>query len=92
MNRLDITVSKEEIIEYKRLKLITEITLLKEKIRLFENKYHCSVDEFKRKMETSEEKFEEWDDYIEWKANSEFLKDLEKKLLELDNAKDIKIV
>jgi hypothetical protein len=89
---MDIIVSKDEIIEYKKLKVISEITLSKEKIYLFENKYGCSVEEFKRKMETSEEKFEEWDDYIEWKAHSEFLKDLEKQLLELDNAKDIKIV
>lgn len=43
-------------------------------------------------MEKTDESFEEWDDYIEWKANFELLKDLENKLVKLDNAKNIKIV
>jgi hypothetical protein len=43
-------------------------------------------------MEENNENFEEWDDYIEWKANFEILKDLENKLIELDNTKNIKIV
>ena len=89
---MDIIVSKDEIIEYKKLKVISEITLTKEKVSLFERKYGCSIDEFRKRMENSKESFEEWDDYIEWKANFELLKDLENKLTELDNAKDIKIV
>jgi len=89
---MDIIVSKDEIIEYKKLKVISEITLTKEKVSLFENKYRCPIDEFRKSMEESKENFEEWDDYIEWKANIELLKDLENKLTELDNAKDIRIV
>jgi len=89
---MDIIISKDEIIEYEKLKVISEITLTKEKMTLFEKKYGCSIDEFRKKMEDSDESFEEWDDYIEWKANFELLKDLENKLIELDNAKNIKIV
>ena len=89
---MDIIVSKDEIIEYKKLKVISEITLSKEKVTLLEQKYGCSIDEFRKKMEDSKEIFEEWDDFIEWKANTELLKDLENKLTELDNAKDIRIV
>ena len=89
---MDIIVSKEEIIEYEKLKVISEITLTKEKTILFEKKYGCSIDAFRKRMEETEEKFEEWDDYIEWKANFELLKDLENKLIKLDNAKNIKIV
>jgi len=89
---MDIIVSKDEIIEYKKLKVISEMTLTKEKISLFEKKYGCSIDEFRKRIEDSKESFEEWDDNIEWKANSELLKDLKNKLTELDNAKDIKIV
>jgi len=89
---MDIIISKNEIIEYEKLKAISEITLTKEKTNLFEKKYGCSIDAFKKKMEETEENFEEWDDYIEWKANFEILKDLENKLTELDNAKNIKIV
>ncbi|MHA1526827.1 MAG: hypothetical protein ACTSQD_07335 [Promethearchaeota archaeon] len=89
---MDIVISKDEIIEYKKLTVISEITLTKEKTTLFEKKYGCSIDEFRKRMEESNENFEEWDDYIEWKANFEVLKDLENKLIELDNAKNIRIV
>lgn len=89
---MDIIISKDEIIEYKKLKVISEITLTKEKTILFEKKYGCTIEEFRKRMEESKENFEEWDDYIEWKANYELLKDLENKLSDLDNAKNIKIV
>ena len=89
---MDIIISKDEIIDYEKLKAISEITLTKEKIILFENKYGCSIDTFRKRMEEADENFKEWDDYIEWKANFELLKDLENKLIELDNAKNIKIV
>jgi len=89
---MDIIISKEEIIEYEKLKVISEITLTKEKTILFEKKYGCSIDVFRKRMEETDENFGEWDDYIEWKANFELLKDLENKLIELDNAKNIKIV
>ena len=89
---MDIIITKDEIIEYKKLKAISEITLTKEKLTLFEKKYGCSIDAFRKRMEDSDENFIEWDDYIEWKANFDILKDLEKKFIELDNAKNIKIV
>ena len=89
---MDIVISKDEIIEYEKLKVISEITLTKEKMILFEKKYGCSIDAFIKKMEKTDENLEDWDDYIEWKAKFEILKDLENKLIELDNAKDIKIV
>ena len=38
-----------------------------------------------------EENFEEWDDYIEWKAYVMTLKDLEEKLREIEGAKDVRI-
>ena len=66
--------------------------MTKEKITLFEKKYGCSISEFRKRMEEPNENFEDWDDYIEWKANFEVLKDLENKLIELDNAKNIRIV
>ncbi len=89
---MDIIILKNEIIEYKKLKILSEITLMKEKITLFEKKYGCTLDVFRTRIEESEEKFEEWDDYIEWKAYFESLKDLENKVIELDNAKNIKII
>ena len=89
---MDIIISKDEIKEYEKLKITTQLTLIKEKVELFEIKYSCSLDEFRQKIEKNEEKFEEWDDYIEWKANLEILEDLESKYAEIDNAKNIKVV
>lgn len=71
---LGITVSGEEIKEYEKLKIISQLTPIKEKIRFFENKYGCSLEDFERSLKEKEESFEEWDDYIEWKAYVESLK------------------
>jgi len=88
---MSIIVSGDEIKEYERLKIISQLTPVREKIRFFENKYGCSFEEFERKLKEKEEKFEEWDDYIEWKAYIESLKDLERKLKEIKDAKDIRV-
>ncbi len=88
---MGIVVSGDEIKEYKKLKIISQLTLIKEKIRFFEKKYGCSFDEFERKIKEGKERFEEWDDYIEWKAYFESLKDLEKRLREISDAEDIRI-
>ena len=88
---MGITVSSDEIKEYEKLKIISQLTPVKEKLRYFEKKYGCSFEEFERKLKEREENFEEWDDYIEWKAYTESLKDLEQKLREIKDAKDIRI-
>lgn len=89
---MSIIISKDEIKKYERLKIISEITLIKEKIALFENNYKCSLNEFKKNLVDSEENFEDWDNYIEWKAYIAALDDLNKKLNEVENAKDIKVI
>jgi accessory colonization factor AcfC len=89
---MSIIISKDEIIKYIRLKLISEMTLIREKISLFENNYKCSLNEFKNNLFNSKENFEDWDNYIEWKAYVASLDDLNKKLNELENAKDIKVI
>ena len=89
---MSIIISKKEIKEYEKLKVISHLTLVKEKIKLFEYKYKCSLEEFKKKIETRAENFEDWDNYIEWKAYIASQLELENKLTEIDNAKDIKVV
>jgi hypothetical protein len=43
--------------------------IIEEKIRLYEKKYSTTFEKFEEKVnESNTEKFEEWDDYIEWKA------------------------
>ena len=48
---MDIIISKEEIKEYEKLKVISQLTLVKEKIKLFESKYGCSLDRFREEIE-----------------------------------------
>ena len=56
------------------------------------DKYSCDSNEFEvRVKKSSKEDFEKWDDYIEWKAYINSLKEIELKLKELKSAKDIKI-
>ena len=89
---MSIKISKDEIKEYEKMKVLSRLTLLKEKIALFQKKYGMSIEEFYKQLEKKEEKFEEWDDYIEWNAVEASFKDLTNKLTEIENAKDIKVV
>ena len=52
---------KKTLIE--KLKIISELAPIRERIKMFERKYNCSIEEFKKKLEESEEDFEAWDDY-----------------------------
>ena len=45
----------------------------------------------KKLKEKQNEDFEEWDDYIEWKAYVRTLEELKEKLREIENAKDVRI-
>ena len=60
---MDVIVSKEDIITIEKLKIISELAPIRERIKTFERKYNCSIEEFKKKLEESEEDFEAWDDY-----------------------------
>ena len=87
-----VEVSKEEVLDFLRLELISEISSISFAIDFFEKKYSKKFDEFEKGIAGHEEKYEEWDDYVEWKAYQETYKDRTKKLKELDNAEDIKII
>ncbi|MFB0561935.1 MAG: hypothetical protein ACETWM_12100 [Candidatus Lokiarchaeia archaeon] len=88
---MDLTVSREEIREYQKLKIISQIAPIREKIMFFERKYGCSFEDFERRIGEGGEDFEVWDDYIEWKAYSESFRDLTAKLEKIEDAKDIRI-
>lgn len=89
---MSIKISKDEIKEYEMLKLKSQMTLLNEKKILFERKYGVSLEEFKDSITNKEEDFQEWDDFIEWKAAVEAEEELKRKLAEIENAKDIQII
>lgn len=88
---MTIKITSEEIMEYEKLKTLSQIAQVKDKIKLFESKYKSSFEEFEKEVKSKEEDFEKWDDYIEWEAYLETLKSLKEKMVEIDNTQDIKI-
>lgn len=87
-----IDVSKQEILKYKKMEVITELTVIREKIRLLEKKYGKDIKSFEKEMKSQEEDFKKWDDFIDWTAYTKIEESLVKKLEELENAKDINII
>ena len=86
-----ITVSKDEVRLFEKLKSISYMAPLKEKIRFFEEKYGCTFDEFEDQLKAEPEVFERWDDYLEWQAYRASLRDLEVKLRAIEDAQDVRI-
>jgi hypothetical protein len=86
-----IVVSVDDIKAFERLKLISQIAPVKERLRSFESKYRCNIEAFEDKIKQLPEDFERWDDFIEWKAYAESLKDLESKLKMIQDAKHFRI-
>ncbi|CEP67746.1 Uncharacterized [Moorella glycerini] len=86
-----LEVFKDEIKEYARLKIISEMVLIKEHIKLIEQKYGCNLKEMEQRIAAGKENFDLWDDYMEMKAYQRSLDELKNKIKELDHVKDIKI-
>lgn len=78
-----------ELREYKKLKLISELVLIRERIKLFENKYDTNFKNFEKAIKQHTEDFQTWDDYIEWKAYQRKFDEIKDKLGELKSGKDI---
>ena len=76
-----ITVSKDDVKVFEKLKSISHMAPLKEKIRFFEGKYGCTLEEFEGQLKAEPEDFERWDDYLEWQAYRASLRALEAKLM-----------
>ena len=91
VKEMSITVSREEVKTFEKLKAISQIAPIKERIRFFERKYKYIFEIFEDKIKQEEENFEKWDDYIEWKAYIESLKNLESNLRKIESAEDIRI-
>jgi len=52
------------------------IAIVKERIISFENKHGCNLETFEDRLKQLPEDFERWDDFIEWKAYEDRLKNL----------------
>jgi hypothetical protein len=86
-----IVISVDDIKAFERLKLISQIAPVKDRIKSFEMKHKCSLDAFEEKLKQLPEDFERWDDFIEWKSYTNSLKNFESKLKKIEYAKNFKI-
>jgi hypothetical protein len=79
-----VTVYKQEIADWLLMEYHAALHPVREKIRLFEQKYKQSWSEFKQQVEqAAQEDFSRWDDYIEWKAQMKMFSDLSVKIEEV---------
>jgi len=74
------TIDKKHISELLLMEAYAEIHKVKDKINIFENKYNREFNNFEKWIHSEKEDFEKYDDYIEWKAYINQLKDLQKKI------------
>ena len=65
---MSLVLDKGKLISLYEAELLYEIHRVSECIGLFEIKYGKTFEEFEKEIKTSPEKFEVWDDYMEWKA------------------------
>jgi hypothetical protein len=80
-----ITVQKQHIANWLMAEYLANSHVVNEKIRLFERKYGQTYDEFSQVVKNaSVENFDQWDDYIEWKA---YVKTAEDLALKMDEVK-----
>ena len=86
-----LVVSVNDIKTFEKLKVISLIAPLKERIRSLEKKYGCDLQAFEERIKELPEDFERWDDFIEWKAYSESVKELEARLKMIEDAKDVRV-
>ncbi len=82
---MSIEICEKEIKRYTKLKIIGDLVPIKEHIKYFEKKYGLSYDEFEKQISETDEEFERWDDYIEWKAYQKKIADLNKSLDSIEN-------
>jgi hypothetical protein len=86
-----IVVTVDDIKTFEKLKLISQIAPVKERINSFERKHGCSLKAFEDRLARLPEDFERWDDFIEWKAYAESFRDLESRLKKIEDATNFRI-
>lgn len=79
------TLSKQQVSNWVLLDYYAQKQIFQEKIHFLEKKHATDFISFEQQIEqASDENFEAWDDYIEWKAYQQFLSEL---LIKIDDIK-----
>lgn len=84
-------VSAKDVKAFVKLSVISRLAPLKERIRYFEKKYGCDLGAFEKRIKPLPEDLERWDDFIEWKAYTESIKELEALIEMIEDAEDIRV-
>ena len=87
-----VEVTAAEILVFKRLQLISKLQPLARAIELFVRKYGKGFAEFEAEVVGGPERFELWDDYMEWKACEQQRVETQRELKELDDAGPVDVV
>lgn len=86
-----ISIEKKELAEMVKMDLLTEIYVLQSRVVFFENKYKCTLNEFEVKLKSDDEKYEAWDDFMEWKAYQNTLSEKQNEVKAIEN-EDFRLV
>ena len=81
------TIDKKHISELLLMEAYADLHKVRDKINMFERKYNRKFEDFEDSMNSEEENFEKYDDYIEWKAYMTQLKDLQQKISDIKSGK-----
>lgn len=74
-----LVIEKQRVADWMLLSYHAEQRQLHDRIVIYENKYNQSFKEFEKNIKQKEnENFDEWDDYIEWKAYNDFYSQITK--------------
>jgi hypothetical protein len=79
-----VQVTKQAVQQWMLLDTLAQMHRYQENVRFFERKYNTSFVSFEKRIEVAQdESIEQWDDYVEWKADYEFLQLTEQKILDI---------
>ncbi len=74
-----LTINKNKVAEWMLLSYLSEQKYFYDKLLFFEKKYKITFTKFEKEInDSSEELFEKWDDYIDWKAYTNFHQNITK--------------
>jgi hypothetical protein len=86
-----LKVNKSEIKEYHKLIAKSELTPLKEHVKILEQKKGCNFQEFEKRIKSQSESFSDWDDYIEWKAYQAKIDELNNKIKKIEKVNHVEV-
>lgn len=85
-----VEISKKKIIDLETSDVLSQLEIVRDRVRLYSQKYQTTFLEFKVKVESLEnEDFEMYDDLLSWEGYSSSVHYLENRLDQLKSAKDI---